>query len=150
MKMSGRWPDAARFALGVLLVWGVVAAISGMARFVMRGDSAGRRLAGGEFCTVEDFMAPNLWAPTECFVYDREYQLNPGPLKPEEHLSIAAADWKTLVMVDYDSVEESIKKGGSGRRDVDGRLVHVFFISGPLTGRRGMIARYKLAPRDMR
>jgi hypothetical protein len=150
MKMSVRWSDAARFAIGVLLVWGVVAGLSSLARSVMRGDSSTWRLAGVEFCTVNDFMAPNFSAPTECFVYDREYQLNPGPLKPEEHLSIAAVDFKTLVMVDYDSVAESIKKGGPGRRDVDERLVHVYFISGPLSGRRGMIARYKLEPRDAR
>ena len=151
MKMSGRWFDAVRFALGVLLVWGALAALSSLAHTVMRRDSSAGRLSGGEFCTVEDFTAPNIWAPTGGYVYDREYQINPGPSKPEEHLQVAAVDWKTLVMVNYDMAEESIKKGEPGRRrNVDGRLVNVFFISGTLSGRRGMIARYKLEPREAR
>jgi hypothetical protein len=150
MKMSGRWFDALRFVIGVLLVWGVATTLWGVVRSATRSDSSGWRLAGGEFCTVEDFMAPKLWSPTEGFVYDREYQLNPGPLKPKDHLSIVLVDWKTLVMVDYDSEPESIRKGEPGRRDVDERVVSVFYISGPLSGRRGIIARYKLAPRDTR
>ena len=120
MKMFGGWREAARFTIGVLLVWGVVSGLSGLTRSVMRGsDNSSWRLAGGEFCTVRDFMSPNFHEPTTGFVYDREYQLNPGPLKPEEHLSIVGVDFMTLVMVDYDSAEESIKKGGPGRRAVN-------------------------------
>lgn len=145
MNVLGQLRAAGRFTLGVLLIWGVVSIGSYAVQSFFRDDSTSSRLRAGQFCTVDDFMASNIFAPTSCYVYDREYQVNPGALKPADHLFIAEIDLDTLVMIEHDAATPSIIKGESGKRgDVDGRLVTLHFISGPLTGRKGMIARYKL------
>jgi hypothetical protein len=150
MKIPAKWRDAARFTIGVLCVWGAVSFISSVVQSITRDNRnlQGRRLRESELCYVQDFMAQDFYAPTECWVADREYQLHPGSDgKVLEHLFSNKVDYKTLVMVDADSGELSIRKGEPGKRaDVDEHYVFVHFISGPLTGRYGWIARYKLSP----
>lgn len=134
-----------RFSIGVLAVWGATTVILNIAQILAYQDPLASRLTENQFCIVSDFRAESVFAPTSCFVYDHEYQIRPTAA-PAEHLFDARADRNTLILVEYDSNLPSVTKGGVGRRDVDERLVGVFFISGPLTGRKGMIERYKLRP----
>jgi hypothetical protein len=146
MSLLRDWRAAARFTLGVLLIWGVVSLMSYAVHVYSQGDSSSSRLPAGQFCTVTDFMVPDFLAPTECHVFDRAYQLNPN-LGAEQHLFVITVDIDTFLAVEYDKADPSIIKGKSGKRDVDGRWVKVHFISGALSGRQGFVARYKLAPR---
>ncbi len=148
MHVPAQWIARARFILGVLLVWGTFSLIWGFIGIFFHGDPHSSRLSQKQLCTIFDFKNPSgIFAPTSCYVYDHSYQIEPTKLKSEDHLRNAEVDLNTLVMVDGDSSASSITKGENGTIDIDGRLVLVYFISGPLSGRWGMISRYKLAIR---
>ena len=143
MKIPDQWMSRARFTAGVLLVWAGVSLLSGIVNLFLRTNASSSRLSEHQLCTVFDFMSKDVFAPTGCYVFDHEYQINPR-IDPLKHTFAAVIDLDTLVMVYHDDNAPAIKKGEPGRIDVDERLVSVYFISGTLTGRRGMIERYKL------
>ena len=58
----------------------------------------------------------------------------------------ARIDHDTVVIVEMDADEPRMKELGANRVLFDARLVFVQFITGPYTGREGMIERYKLSP----
>lgn len=145
-----RWVVVARRAAVALLVMGGVALLSlAAAIFLGEDDPTSSKLEKGQFCTVFDFEAPSVFAPTLCYTLDLEAQRSASGGAGTKPIP-ETVDFDTLIMVDLDLGRPSILRGGPGRRDVDGRMVGVTYISGHLTGRKGTIARYKLKPLAVR
>lgn len=112
---------------------------------LLEGDPYRTKLKSGELRKVEDFATDDIFTPTTFMVCDRDYQRNPT-IGLDGHMFFASLDRDTLVMVDHDTTEPSVRKRGTSAREIDERMVWVVVISGPLSGRIGMIARYKLSP----
>jgi hypothetical protein len=148
-KPGGGAREFIKFTGGVLLVMMGVGLFRGIVDIfspLLLPNSHDERLRERQFCVVEDFMAPNIFGPTTCYVYDREYQNKPTALDSSSHLFQAEVNRDTLVMVEYDSNPSKMVKNKHGI-EFDHRPVAVYFISGQLSGRQGYVDRYKLSQR---
>jgi hypothetical protein len=115
MRVSSRWISRGRFTLGVLLVWGAASLALELARSLLRGDPTSSRLVAGQFCTVSDFMSSNILAPTPCYIFDREYQINPS-LNSSDHLFNSSVDMDKFVMIENDWSQSSVITDRCARR----------------------------------
>lgn len=145
MQVPAYWRSRLKFIAGVLLVWGTTSAVLRIGIDLWNADTVTSRLDDGQLCTVGDFKASDIFAPTTFYLFDRAYQQNPG-VNPAEHMTQELIDIDTLVMATHDYGDPAIMKGEPGLRDVDTRLVGINIISGRYSGRTGLIARYKLSP----
>lgn len=143
----GWWMSRLRFVAGVLAVLAGLWLVRGVYGVLAYQDSAASRLRERQLCVVWDFASESIFAPTDCGVLSVESQRSPSG-RASDSGQPAKVDLDTLVMVDHDAEKSAIEKGAPGRIDLDRRIVAIYFISGPLSGRLGWIERYKLRPLD--
>ncbi len=152
-KVPTVWLDRAKFAAGVLFVWGAVSFLKVVWEDFHRRDFEGCRLEENELCRVFDAFQPGSpWSPTPCSIETIEYMRDPENHR-DDSLTRATIDMDTIVLVKADWDEPVLKTAGPHSARIDERMVFVQFVTGPYSGRDGFIARHKLNPfriRDVR
>jgi len=81
-----------------------------------------------------------MYGPTPCVVFDDAYLKN-RMLDVTEHSTNSTLYWDALVRIMDDSRHSKMNEKG-----FEARLVEVQYVTGPLSGKKGMIYRYTLIP----
>lgn len=93
----------------------------------------------GEFCQVSDFTT--VFKPTLAYLYTANQEIDLLKYSDEPLEPVFIGDG-AIARVWVDGEDESPAKMGGG--SIDKRMVSIRMISGPYSGRRVRIARYKL------
>ena len=140
MTVPPIWIARVRFTIGVLLVWCGVSLVTAMLNWKTVSGYYAQRLKHSTICLVQDFLAPEMFGPTPCIVFDDAYKEN-HMLDMKEHSTISMLDRDALVMIMADSGESK-----KNERGFESRLVEVLYMTGPLSGKKGFVYRYTLIP----
>jgi hypothetical protein len=144
MKVPTTLINRVKFVLGVMAVMAAVRFATEAWELIEHSGRDPNRLEPYQLCKFYDCFLPpprGAFAPSPCLVVTPEWQSTPSNNIPNMY-ERAWVDHDTLVLV-IDDVEPRQVEIVQGTR-VDARAVAVLYVTGPYSGRKGIVGRYKL------